>query len=105
MLSVVSAFAADVAGTWALTVDTPNGPLEVTLVLKQDGDKVAGKVNSQMGETTIAGTVKDNEIKMSMTMDGVGDIIYAAKVSADGKMEGTLDVGGQGAIKFTGVKK
>lgn len=104
MLSAVSAFAADVAGTWALVVDTPNGPMEVTLTIKQDGDKVTGTVNSMMGEAPIAGTVKDNDLALSMTMDGVGNLAYTAKV-VEGKMEGSIDLGGQGTMKFVGTKK
>ena len=105
MLTAFSAFAADVAGTWALTIDSPNGPLDVTLTLKQDGDKVTGTVVSAMGEAPVTGTIKDNDLSFSMTMDQVGNIAYTAKVSADGKMEGSLDFAGQGSIKFSGAKK
>jgi hypothetical protein len=107
LLTSLSAFAADVAGAWNITVDTPNGPLDVTLTLKQDGDKLTGVISSQMGETPITGTVKDNDLEFTMTMDANGAsmvLVYKAKVDAN-KISGSVDLGGQGEIKFTGTKK
>jgi hypothetical protein len=107
LLTSLSALAADVAGTWAVTVDSPNGPLDVTLTLKQDGDKLTGSVNSQMGDAPITGTVKDNDLTFTMNMDANGAsmvIVYKAKVDGD-KMTGSLDFAGQGEIKFSGTKK
>ena len=107
LLTSLSAFAADVAGDWNITVDTPNGPLDVTLTLAQDGDKLTGKVSSQMGDAPVTGTVKDNDLTFTMNMDANGanmTIVYKAKVDAD-KMTGSLDFAGQGEIKFSGTKK
>jgi hypothetical protein len=107
LLTSLSAFAADVAGAWNVTVDTPNGPLDVTVTLKQDGDKLTGMVSSQMGDAPITGTVKDNDLTFTMNMDANGanmTIIYKAKVDGD-KMTGSLDFAGQGEIKFSGTKK
>jgi hypothetical protein len=107
LLSAVSAFAADVAGDWTLNIDSPQGPVEATLTLKQDGEKLTGTLSSQMGDTPITGTIKENDISLKMSIDANGQsmsIAYTAKV-ADKKMEGSLDLGGQGSIKFTGTKK
>ncbi len=107
LLASLSAFAADVAGSWAVTVDSPNGPLEVTLTLKQDGDKLTGTVVSQMGEAPITGTIKDNTITFTMSMDAGGqNMVIVYKATVDGaKMAGSLDFAGQGEIKFSGTKK
>jgi hypothetical protein len=107
LLSSLAAFAADVSGAWNITVDTPNGPLDVTLNLKQDGDKLTGTVTSQMGDAPITGTVKDNDLTFTMNMDANGAsmvIVYKAKVDAN-KISGSLDLAGQGEIKFSGTKK
>jgi hypothetical protein len=107
LISSVAALAADVSGAWAVTVDSPNGPLEVTLTLKQDGDKLTGTVSSQMGDAPITGTVKGDDIEFTMSMDAGGQnmvIKYNAKVDGD-KISGSLDFAGQGEIKFAGTKK
>lgn len=107
LLTSLSAFAADVAGTFACTIDSPNGPLDVTLTLQQDGDKLTGKVSSQMGDAPIMGSEKDGNVTFVMNFDANGTqlvLTYKAKV-ADGKIDGTIDLGGQGEMKFTGTKK
>ena len=108
LVSSVAAFAADIGGDWTLNIDSPQGALEVTLTLKQDGDKLTGKVSSQMGDADITGSIKDNDLTWKMSFDGGGqamELTYTAKVDSDGKMSGTIDLGGQGEIKFTGTKK
>jgi hypothetical protein len=108
LLSSLSALAADVAGTWALTIESPNGPLDVTLTLKQDGDKLTGIVSSQMGEAPITGTVKDSAVEFTMNFDANGAamvLLYKGKIDTDGKIAGTIDLGGQGEMKFSGAKK
>jgi hypothetical protein len=107
LLSALSGFAADVAGAWTVNIDSPNGPIEATLTLKQDGDKLTGTLTSQMGDAPVTGTIKDNDITFTMSIDANGQnmsISYTAKV-ADNKMDGSLDFAGQGTIKWTATKK
>jgi hypothetical protein len=106
LLASLAAFAADAAGTWAIVIDSPNGPLSATLALKQDGDKLTGTITSQLGETPITGTVKDNDVEFSMKMERGGDtmvLAYKAKLDGD-KITGTVDFAGQAVIPFTGKK-
>jgi hypothetical protein len=107
LLTSLSALAADVSGAWNVTVDSPQGALDVTVTLKQDGDKLTGTVSSQMGDAPITGTIKDNDLTFTMSMDMNGTamvIVYKAKVDGN-KIAGSLDFAGQGEIKFAGTKK
>lgn len=107
LFSALSAFAADVSGAWTVNIDSPQGAVEATLTLKQDGDKITGTLASQMGEAPVTGTMKDDTITFTMSMDAGGGpmtLVYKAKVAAD-KMDGSLDLAGQGEIKFTATKK
>ena len=110
VLTVASAFAAnaDVAGAWAVSIDSPQGQVDATLTLKQEGDKVTGTLSSQMGDAPISGTVKDDTVTFTMSFDAGGQamtLTYTAKVTDGKKMDGNVDFAGQGAIKFTGTKK
>ena len=44
-----AALAADVTGKWVGSVDTPNGPLELTFEFKAEGEALSGSVTSAMG--------------------------------------------------------
>src|SRR3954467_5274211 len=43
-------FAADVTGTWKSEFDTQIGHQKYTYTLKQDGTKLTGKANSEVGD-------------------------------------------------------
>ena len=103
----ISAFAADVSGTWAMNLDSANGPVPASLTLKQDGDKVTGTYHGPRNEAPATGTMKDNDLKLSVVINAGGQSVtlaITAKV-ADDKMQGSLDFGGQGAATFTAAKK
>jgi hypothetical protein len=51
----LTASAADLAGSWKATIETPNGNMESTFQFKVDGAKLTGTVTSQqMGESAIS---------------------------------------------------
>lgn len=94
------------AGKWIVTVQTQNGPLESTLVLKLDGKKVTGTITSQMGETTVEGEQAENKLTFWMTMDANGQsmsITFVGTPQKDGSLAGTLNFG-QGEIPWTAVR-
>lgn len=51
MLSAIPAFAADVTGTWTGSIDTPNGPVPVTYVFKNDGGMLSGTTTGPDGSS------------------------------------------------------
>jgi hypothetical protein len=96
----LTASAADIAGTWKSSMETPNGTFESTYVFKVDGNKLTGTISmGQMGEaqisegkvdgdslsfvvvrefngnqfkTTYKGKVAGNEMKLTMTFQMQG---------------------------------
>ena len=54
-LFAVTASAADIAGTWKASTETPNGTFETVFVFKVDGSALTGTTSSQMmGEKPIS---------------------------------------------------
>jgi len=97
----------DVTGTWDMTVESPQGALEVTAVLKQEGEKLTGTQASQMGEVALEGTVVGNEIKYTINIDAGGQqmsIVFAGKVEGD-TMAGVFDFGGMGTASWTAKRR
>jgi hypothetical protein len=64
-----TAFAADVTGKWVGSVETPNGPLELTYDFKAEGETLTGTVTSPMGSLPlnkgkVAGAVLTYEVAL-----------------------------------------
>ena len=97
---------AALAGKWNLTVESPNGAVDVALDLKVDGKKLAGTIASQMGEAKIEGELVDGKLTFWFSMDANGqslNITFKGAQQKDGTLAGTLDFG-QGEMNWKGVK-
>jgi hypothetical protein len=61
-------FAADISGTWAMTISTPNGEMETEMTIEQDGDTIKVTMEGFQGEElTGEGTFKENKAEWSVT--------------------------------------
>jgi lipopolysaccharide export system protein LptA len=98
----------DVAGKWALTVETSGGTGTPTIVLTQDGGNLAGTYSSAVfGEQKLTGTIKGNVISFGFTGSVQGTtvtITYTGTADAT-TMKGKVTVGELGEGTFTGKKQ
>src|ERR1035438_2916013 len=75
------AFAADIAGTWKGTLETPMGPMENTIVLQADGASLTGSVKTDMFEAKVEnGKLDGAKVSFEINIE-FGKLVY----------EGTLD--------------
>jgi hypothetical protein len=78
--------AADVAGTWQLSMQGRRGAMTQTLKIEQDGDKIKGTIEGPRGSSNFNGTVKGNEIRFTVkreTPRGEFEMNYSGKVDGD----------------------
>jgi hypothetical protein len=56
--SPASAAAADITGTWEVTIHypPPDGDYQATYVLKQDGEKITGEYQGMYGPAAVTGS-------------------------------------------------
>ena len=97
----------NVTGEWTFNVTTDQGGGTPTMTFKQDGEKLTGKYNGQLGASDLTGTVKGNEITFNFTIDAQGQqapVTYKGTVEKD-TMKGTMDIGGMVNGTFTATKK
>lgn len=99
--------AGNVTGDWAFSVQTDQGGGTPTITFKQDGEKLTGKYNGQLGAADLTGTVKGAAIHFTFTIDVQGQ---QAPVTYDGTVEkntmkGKMDIGGMVNGTFTATKK
>jgi hypothetical protein len=88
-----SAAAADITGTWEVTIHYSGGDhRKSTYVLKQDGEKVTGTYHGLLGPADVTGTVKGNDVTMSVTVQSLTTITahFSGKLTSATKMSGTV---------------
>ena len=103
----VGAQTTNVSGNWKLTLETPNGTANPSLVLKQDGEKLTGTYKGRFGESPLEGAVKGKEIKFTVKVNAQGQEIlleYAGTVEGD-MMKGKVKLGDMGEADFKGKKE
>jgi hypothetical protein len=97
----------NVTGTWASTVESPQGSISSTANYKQDGETLTGTHVGQYGELPLKGTVKGSAITYTVTVDMGGQaltITYSGKVDGD-TIAGTADFGGMASGGWTAKRK
>ncbi|MEE2965601.1 MAG: hypothetical protein VX427_15850 [Acidobacteriota bacterium] len=112
LLMVAGLFAqtpADVAGDWALMVDTDAGTTTPSVVLEQDGTELTGHYSSEtLGEADVTGTVSGNEVRFSFSASAQGfdvDVSYTGTLQDDGTLSGQISLGDLGGGTFTGKRR
>lgn len=101
----LTASAADIAGTWKSSMETPNGTFESTYVFKVDGNKLTGTISmGQMGEAQISeGKVDGDSLSFVVVREFNGDqfkTTYKGKVAGN-EMKLTMTFQMQGGEERT----
>jgi hypothetical protein len=98
--------AANVTGKWSLSIETPQGPMTVAMVLKQEGTKVTGTLAGPQGETALEGQFVDGTLTFGISFEGGGgsmQLSFSAKLAEDGSLAGVMS-GPMGEIPWTAVR-
>ncbi len=98
----------DVSGNWTMTLDMAMGTANPTLVLKQDGEKLAGTYTGRYGTFDLLGSVKDRAIQFTFTMNAEGQtatMAFVGEVAEDGQsMKGTAQLDEMGDATWSAKK-
>jgi hypothetical protein len=99
------------AGEWTLSIDSPQGPFEQSLIFKDEAGKAVAELHNEMlGTTKVTDLTKDGEnvvLKYAGNFQG-NPFDAAVTLTPDGtdKLKVTFDVnGGQMSMTGTGTKK
>ncbi len=101
--------ALDVSGTWNLALTTPQGTMDVTLTVRQEGPSISGTLSSMMGASEIYdGSVAGNRMtfKISFAPQGMGgavEVVFSGTVEG-ARISGSASIGEMGSMAFTGTK-
>ncbi len=100
--------AASITGTWSLSLNSPQGPMDVTLDVRQNGTALTGTTSSMVGTAQIvSGSINGSNFHFIVNINSpeIGNIsvTFAGTVQGN-RMTGTVDVPGMGSMDFTGSK-
>ncbi len=100
--------AAQVGGTWDVTVNSPQGEVSVTMTLTQSGTSFSGSMASQMGTQSVDGGMVDGRrVTWSISMNAGGQnmtISFNGEVDGN-RIRGSASMGDMGSFTFTGEKR
>lgn len=94
-------------GAWTLTVNLGGNPLTATLNLQQEGERLTGSIQGQLGSAEIAnGSVSAAEIHFTATVNIDGQTREATfnGTLASGEIRGTVTVEGRAPGTFTATR-
>jgi hypothetical protein len=97
--------AASVAGSWTVTSESPQGPIQLTFNLKQEGATITGEVSSPFGTFPLTGTLNGNDLTFAFTAKIQDqELPVTGKGSIDGSsIKGTMSALGQES-NFSGTR-
>ena len=100
--------AARVAGTWDITVTSPQGENRASLTATQSGATLEGSMATEMGTVQVTdGRVTGQRVTFSITVPISGQtttIVFRGTVDGN-RMTGTADLGTMGTATFTGERR
>src|SRR5262245_14293345 len=101
----MEAAAATAAGSWAITAESPQGPIQLTFTLKQEGATISGEVSSPFGTFPLSGSLSGNELSFAFTAKIQDqDVAVSGKGSIDGNsIRGSMNAMGHDS-NFSGTR-
>jgi hypothetical protein len=99
--------ATDVTGTWDLTVEMQGGTAHPSITLKQEGEKITGTYQGQMGKSNLEGIIKGDDIRFAVTLkfqDVTYTVTYAGTIDGD-TMKGTARFGDAGSGTWSAKRR
>jgi len=97
--------APDISGTWNFAVETPDQNISGTLKLQQEGTKLTGTIQSQLGTSEISGgSTSGNGFRFTtiVTIDQTFDVTFEGTINGN-QISGTATAP-QGSFPFTGAR-
>ena len=106
MLATTTYAQSNVAGAWDLAIQGPEGPINATATLKQDGETITGSIDTPQGPAELSGTLKGKTLNVGFKISGPnGELPIKVTGEVDGaSIKGIIDFG-MGMAEFTAKKK
>ena len=108
MLTAASLCAADVTGKWDFAIELDAGSGNPKFEFQQKGETLTGTYSGMLGNLSVSGVVKGDNISFSFDGELNGEkihAVYEGTVQGASKMKGTVKLGTLASGTFTAEKK
>jgi hypothetical protein len=101
-----SAASADITGEWEVTIHylPDDSDYRAAYVLQQEGEKITGTYHGMYGPADVTGTIKSNDVALSVTVKG-STAHFSGKLISATKMSGTVTGTSDKVRKWSAEKK
>jgi len=96
------------SGEWDFTFKTPNGDVQATATINQDGGKLSGTLSSPMGQAPFTGTLEGTSLRVTsnlITPRGTVPMTMKGVIEGDAIANGKAKIKGVGKMKWTAKRK
>jgi hypothetical protein len=102
-LAIAPVFAqANMAGEWTVSFQMPNGPMEFTMYVTQEGPRLSGRFGNENGEFPLRGTMDGNNF--TITWSFVTTPITVTGTVEGESLSGTAKIGTSGSGPVSGTR-
>jgi len=104
--AIAQAAQTDMAGEWEVTFASPQGPLDFTMYVMQQGPRLSGRLTNEFGEFPLRGTIDGAAFTITWTLPDAGrsvEVTFAGKVDGD-TLSGTAKLGTRGSGPLSGMR-
>jgi hypothetical protein len=108
LMILFPALAADISGTWDMTVNSEAGTANPVFTFQQQGETLTGNYKGLLGEAKVSGTIKGDKVEFSFDGEYEGNkfkVVYSGTVESAGLMKGTARFGDLGEASWSGKKR
>lgn len=106
LATAASAAEPTLAGSWQLSITSPQGTRTPTMKLTQTGTEISGTYTSSRGDVPISGTIHGNEFALTVKIAAQNDTLvveYRGRVVGN-ELSGRVMMGARGEADFTGKR-
>ena len=98
--------AADISGSWSVTLETDGGAGMMNIDLVQEGEELKGTVSGDVGEAPVTGKVENNSVTFSHDLPNYGvSASYSGEIDGN-TIKGSVDFASGAAFgSFTAQRK
>ena len=102
----MSVMAADISGSWSVTLETDGGAGMMNINLVQEGEELKGTVSGDVGEAPVTGKVENNSVTFSHDLPNYGvSASYSGEIDGN-TIKGSVDFASGAALgSFTAQRK